>query len=259
MAPVRAATRLASGAWKGLVDLLLPACCFGCRAGDISADGLCARCSVDLLKLVALRYCPRCGASLGPGLRESDEDGCYLCPAPQVRFDRVVRIGPYKPPLRWVVQQFKYRRVEAMLPRLADLLSQAVRARLGDRPELVLAVPMHWRRRLWRGYDHASLLARALARRLDLPLGDELIRLRHTPAQVGLPRTRRLENVRGAFGLRRGGDLSGARILLVDDVTTSGATASEAARTLLDAGALSVDLAVLAKAEPPRPFSDAST
>ncbi len=90
-------------------------------------------------------------------------------------------------------------------------------------------------------------------------LGDQLIRVRHTPPQVHLPRTRRIENVRGAFAVRTKRRIEGARVVLVDDVTTTGATANEAARTLLKAGASNVHLAVIAKAEPPRAYETAVT
>ncbi len=242
--------------WTGLGDLLLPQVCHGCQARRMEAAGLCPSCSAALLDAVARAYCMRCGASLGPGIRDDPEGGCWLCPSPQPRFRRVARVGPYRQPLRKVIQRFKYRRIESMRNRLEQMLAQAVRSRLGVEFDLLLPVPMHWTRRLLRGFDHARLLAEGLGRRLDLPVGDELVRTRPTPPQVHLPRSRRIENVRGAFALRPAGDVRGLRILLIDDVTTSGATANEAAKVLRRAGAGEVDLAVLAKADPPRAFAD---
>ena len=121
--------------------------------------------------------------------------------------------------------------------------------------DVVLPIPMHWLRRLGRGFDHARAIAAGLARELSLPLGRELVRIRNTPPQVNLSRTRRMENVRGAFAVRDRVAIAGAQVLLVDDVTTTGATASEAARALLDADAAGVTLAVLAKAEPPTAYA----
>jgi ComF family protein len=240
---------------RGLVELALPAGCGACNVNSPQAGGLCEACSRALLSLVSLAYCPRCGASLGEGIPRR-EDGCWACPHPLPRFAGVIRLGPYAPPLRPCVHQLKYRRVEQTLGHLARLLSEAVTAGLeGERVDLILPVPMHWRRRWSRGYDHARALAKGLGRRLDLPVGDELIRVRHTPPQVNLPRTRRIRMIRGAFAVRPRGKLAGARILLVDDVTTTGATANEAARTLLRAKALRVTLAVLAKAEPPAAYA----
>ncbi len=205
--------------------------------------------------MVALPYCPRCGATVGPNIPVR-EDGCSACPSTLPRFARVVRLGPYAAPLRRIIQQLKYRGTDQMLARLGQLLCEAVATRTdSDTLDVVIPVPMHWRRRLVRGTDHARAIAHQLARRLDLPLGDDLVRTRHTPPQVNLPRTRRIEIVRGAFALRSSAAVEGAHVLLVDDVTTTGATANESAKTLLSAGASKVTLAVLAKAEPPTAYT----
>ncbi|MFP4354813.1 MAG: ComF family protein [Phycisphaerae bacterium] len=249
------ATGLLRQCAQGLIDLVLPQSCHGCQMRPIDAAGLCELCSGQLLELVSRRYCSRCGSSLGQGLIDDDDQGCYLCPSPQPRFRRVARLGPYRKPLRSVIGRFKYRRIESMRDRLCDMLARAVEARLGNAYDMVQAVPMHWSRRLVRGFDHASRLAGPLADKLSLPLGDVLVRTRPTPPQVALPRKRRLENVRGAFAVRRGICLDGLKVLLVDDVTTTGATASEAAAVLKRAGAIEVDLAVLAKADPPRAYA----
>ncbi len=239
----------------GLVDLLLPAVCPGCTAASADGQGLCRDCHVQLLSLVALPYCPRCGATVGPNI-PLRPDGCSVCPDPLPRFSQVVRLGPYAPPLRGIVQALKYWRQGFSTAQAGRLLAQAASTHLGDvRWDVVIPVPMHWWRRLSRPADHAAVLAGQLARKLHLPLGDDLIRLRHTPPQVHLSRTQRVENVRGAFGLHRTRDIQGTNILLVDDVTTTGATANEAARTLLAAGASKVALTVLAKAEPPTAYA----
>ncbi len=239
----------------GLADLLLPNLCAACDAADVSDAGLCSQCNVDLLSLVSLAYCPRCGATVGPNIPVR-EGGCWACPNPLPRFAEVIRLGPYARPIRSVVQALKYRRQEAMVARLGELLSQGVQAKCPDRPpDVVVSVPMHWRRRLIRGCDHARLLALAVAGNLSVPLGRELVRVRNTPPQVHLPRTRRIENMRGAFAAVDKQSLAGAHVLLVDDVTTTGATANEATRALLAGGADRVTLAVVAKAEPPRAYS----
>jgi ComF family protein len=168
----------------------------------------------------------------------------------------VVRLGPYADPLRGILRELKYHAGERMLRRLSTMLAAAVETRCeGESFDLVMPVPMHWRRRLWRGYDHSRVLATALARELRLPVGHELVRIRHTPQQAHLPRTRRILNMRGAFQAA-GKAIAGARVLLVDDITTTGATAGEAARALLDAGALRVTLAVAAKSETRKAYSE---
>ena len=255
-APAAGAATLLRNFFADLADLVLPGACWSCGTPDIATAGLCEACNVQLLSLVAQKYCPRCGATIGPNLPVR-EDGCWLCPNPLPRFAGVIRLGPYTSALRKAVRHVKYRRREGIRRRLGRLLAEAVKARRPELPfDLILPVPMHWRRRLVRGYDHSRMLAQTLAGELNLPMGHELIRIRHTPPQVHLPRSRRIENMRGAFAVTAGSGIDGARVLLVDDVTTTGATAGEAAKTLLAKAASRVDLAVIAKAQPPIAYAD---
>jgi ComF family protein len=237
------------------MDLVLPAVCPACESADVAAEGLCEGCQRMLLSQVAGPYCPRCGAGLPLGAAPGD-DGCGRCPQPLPRFNRLVRLGSYARPLSALIRGLKYRRRDAVRRRLGALLATASGAACPQGLDVVLAIPMHWRRRLARGYDHAMLLASAVAGPLGLPVGRELVRIRHTPPQVHLPRTARIQNVRGAFAVRSRRGIEGARVLLVDDVTTTGATANEATRALLAAGAASVVLSVVAKSEPPAAYSE---
>ena len=247
----------------GAVDMILPAVCGACGRNQPLEAGLCERCRLELLALVSASSCPRCGGSLGPNI-PTRADGCGQCHHTLPRFCRVHRLGPYTACLRRAVRDLKYRRHLRLRGRLTHLLAQRIRAAEDEgggteRLDVVVAVPMHWLRRLGRGFDHARAIAVGLARELRLPLGCELVRIRNTPPQVHLPRTRRLENVRGAFAARSPGAIAGANVLLVDDVTTTGATADEATRVLLAAGADRVTLAVLAKAEPPTAYAHCRT
>jgi ComF family protein len=163
----------------------------------------------------------------------------------------VIRIGPYLHPLRSMVHELKYRRHEQMLTPLAEMLAKAVSARCETTPDVIAAVPMHWRRKWQRGYDHARQLAQAVSRQLDRPMDYDLIRIHHTPPQVNLSKTQRQKVIQGAFSLKTSSAVRDAHVLLVDDVTTTGATANEATRILLGGGAVKVSLAVIAKADPP--------
>ncbi len=232
----------------GLADLVIPDVCAACGSQDAQANHLCPECNVKLLSLVSLGYCRRCGSSLGPNVPDRP-DGCWACPTTLPRFGRVIRLGPYTQPLSGLIRQFKYHRGDVIASRLAALLAEAVRSRAGEPFDLVTPVPMHWWRRMRRGFDHATNLARSLGRHLVLPVGPELIRIRNTPPQIHLSRTKRIANVRGAFKVASRPVIEGAKVLLVDDVTTTGATASEAARTLLAGGAYDCTLAVIAKSE----------
>ena len=136
---------------------------------------------------------------------------------------------------------------------LAEVVGELWAACAGDRlgqlgAEVVVPVPLHWRRRWRRGYNQSEALARPLAARLGLPCrASWLRRVRHTPEQTSQTAAGRRDNVRGAFRAR-GAELRGRTILLVDDVMTTGSTAAEAARTLREAGASRVVVAVLTRA-----------
>jgi len=132
------------------------------------------------------------------------------------------------------------------------MLSKVARkAGLVEEQDLLTSVPLHWRRRLRRGFDQADLLGQRLSRFLQIPLSERnLRRIRATASQTGLSESKRRENVRGAFGVRRPDEVKGKRVLLVDDVMTTGATASECARTLISAGAKEVSVLVVARAQP---------
>ena len=132
---------------------------------------------------------------------------------------------------------------------LGGLLAQVRMESLSTRrPDVVVPVPLHWWRRLGRGYNQSETVARTLAESLGLPCRPTwLVRTRPTSSQVAQSAAARWENVRGAFRARRGVTVRDARILLVDDVLTTGATADAAATALRQAGAAQVVVAVLAR------------
>lgn len=242
--------------WISLRELLLPSHCAACGSPAPRDDrfALCEACGRALAGLVEVLYCPRCGRGAGP--YSFDLDGCGMCRRKSVPYDGVARIGPYAEPLRDLVLTYKYGRRRELGPVLGRLLAERVAlAPWADRVDMVVPVPLHWRRRVGRGFNQAAGLAgevvRATRRRL---VSRPLLRVRSTVHQTRLPPSRRAENVRGAFAVRgRAATLAGRRILLVDDVLTSGATMGECARTLKRAGAASVYAAVVAVAGPHEP------
>jgi ComF family protein len=176
------------------------------------------------------------------------ENGCLLCRDSTFHFQRTLRLGPYDGLLRDLILRMKYSSGEALAEMLGELWAehagQELRA-LGV--AVVIPVPLHWRRRWTRGYNQSEALARSLAYRLGLPCRPRwLRRIRHTPFQTQRSATERRENVKGVFQSRAGEQLKGRSILLVDDVLTTGSTASEAARALIAAGGREVTVAVLA-------------
>jgi len=175
-----------------------------------------------------------------------DEEGrCALCRHGLRGFDEAYCYGPYEGLLREWVHLFKYCRVKTMAGPLVELLASAL-----PRHELldcVVPVPLHWRRRWERGFNQAELLARGIARKWHIPVVRALRRVRHTPTQTSLSNTARRKNVTAAFACRR--PLEGQRVLLVDDVLTTGATAAVCAAALRRSGAARVVLLTAARAD----------
>jgi len=239
------------------LDLLFPPVCAACSA-DLSSDRqdadtspaaalLCQSCREQMVDLQ--RACPKCAETLGAGT--PDQPDCPRCRQRGLRFQAVVRLGQYRGLLRSSVLRTKQPSGHPISVALARLL---VKCR-GDQLQAlaidcVVPIPMHWSRRVWRGVNNPDLLADHVARRLGVPVAAHLLkRVRHTHAQASLSPGQRFENVRGAFRALPHRDLAGARVLLVDDIMTTGATASEAAKVLRKAGAAHVSVVVLARAE----------
>jgi ComF family protein len=193
--------------------------------------------------------CPRCAATVGPF---AVIDGrCAHCRDESLRFDAALRLGPYEGLLREAVLRMKYHTGEGLGELLGELWADhAVPALRALAADVIVPVPLHWRRRWLRGYNQSQALAHGLAGRLRLPCGSfGLRRIRATPMQTAQTLAGRRENVRGAFAATRNPRVFGRTVLLVDDVMTTGATASEAARALRSAGAGRVVVAVLTRAQ----------
>jgi len=237
--------------WTSVLELLLPAHCVACGQ-PAARDGrflLCGPCGRAMAELIESPYCPRCGRTAGP--YAASLDGCAACRDAPPRYDGAIRLGPYLEPLRSLILSYKYKRRVELGPLIGRLLAERVAALPWARQvDLVVPVPLHWRRRWWRGFNQAQGLAREIVRGLGGRLAARgLLRVRSTPHQTRLPASRRAANVRGAFAVRsRAPTLEGKTILLVDDVLTSGSTLAECARTLKKSGAAAVFVAVAAVA-----------
>jgi ComF family protein len=176
---------------------------------------------------------------------------CADCHGRKLRFDGVVPLGSYKGDLRECVLRLKRPGHESLAAATAGLLyARHADQLVGTKVDAVLPVPMHWARRLVRRANSAELLGAALAARLRVPLLHRAMRrVRNTRKQGPMLRTERLQNVRGAFRLAEDVPLRGKSLLVVDDVLTTGATCDEIAKVLKRAGAATVTIAVLARAE----------
>lgn len=231
---------------EGINHLLWPAVCDGCRTAIAETSRrLCRNCWNELLACTAGDYCPGCGKDASP---YAIIDGrCAQCDGRRTKFDGIVRGGVYENVLRDLILAFKFQDRTELAVHLRTLANAALQgSRFCDDIDLFVPVPLHWRRRMERGYNQSELIAAGL--RHVAPFSTDLVRIRYTQRQWTLTPARRRKNVAGAFAVRRGHDFSGKRICLVDDITTSHATLNECAKTLKEAGAEKVFACVVAVA-----------
>jgi ComF family protein len=247
---------------RGISDIVFPPSCVGCNAElvdehiPVSDVPLCAAC-LDEMEFLSEPACRRCGAPVpdmggaGPASasRTLGRDGCYRCGGRKLWFDETVAIGLYSGKLRDLVLRMKQGTGDSLSLAVGKLIWQLRGERLAALgADVVVPIPLHWRRRLAHGTNSAALLAEVLAGRLRAPLATGLLRrLRHTRRQFDLTPPERWKNVRNAFSLRAGYHLRKAHVLVVDDILTTGATCSEAARALRAAGAERVTVVVAAR------------
>ena len=192
-------------------------------------------------------YCPRCGASAGPG--SVTPRGCAFCIKLNFPWQRITRLSFYGQPVDEWVRQLKFDRRWRWGDWMGEQLAKAIDRPTKHQNMIVCPVPMHRLRRWRRGYNQADLIARAVAREHGLPLATVLTRTQHTPPQTAIAPSMRHENVRHSFAIEPV-DLAGHEVLLIDDVKTTGATLATCTRLLKKVGARSVHTAVIAVADP---------
>jgi ComF family protein len=215
--------------------------CAVCRAWDGSR--LCRDCVARFVAIAP--RCERCAIQVPTGVGV-----CGACLREAPSYDRAIAAVDYDHPWDALISAFKFHGAVDLAATLAQRLVAAVEAAGGARPGLLLPVPLGPARLKERGYNQAWELARRAARGLDCRSDARLLlRIKDTAQQLALPRAQRAANVRGAFLVepRRAGELRGRDVALVDDVLTTGATATEIANVLKQAGAASVQLWVVAR------------
>lgn len=228
--------------WLGRLGLLESRCpaCGRLQEGP-------ARPCPDCARALAPRpggFCPGCGALAGdPNMPPLLCGQCRSEPKP---WDLLHCHGPYQGLLRDLILRYKFQRGLGLGRLLQALTMEAFRPG-AERPEIIVPVPLHPRRLVWRGYNQSLELARRLSARSGIPLAAKALRrVRLTTPQVRVPGPRRRENVRDAFAADPA-LVSGRRVLLLDDVLTTGATLEEGTLTLKRAGAVRVEVLVLAQ------------
>jgi ComF family protein len=234
---------------RAFFSLFFPAECRVCGVPlqEISRVPVCRKCLKIPEPLSAEYFCSQCRTPFENPFPLDDEGRCALCRSGLRGFDAAYCFGPYDGVLRDLIHLFKYARIRSLERPLSGYLARALpREQVFD---AVVPVPMHWWRRWHRGFNQSELLARSIARRSGIRFLNALVRTRSTPAQAGLSHSRRRRNVASAFRPRRALDLSGKRILLIDDVLTTGSTASACAHALKQAGAKHVALLTVARVD----------
>jgi ComF family protein len=234
---------------RGGVELLYPPACALCSESLAVATGgpeLCSDCRAAVVD--GRPACPRCGTPLP--MADGTPLACASCRVRKSRLDAVVRLGRYEEMLRDAVLRTKHLHEEPLMRALGRLLAvERGEEILAQRPSCLVPIPMHWTRRVHRGVNGPEIIARTLAKELGLPLRTRwLYRARMTQKQANLSVAQRRLNLRGAFRLRWPKQLADARVLLIDDIMTTGATGNEAARTLRQYDIPWVAMAVLARA-----------
>jgi ComF family protein len=192
-------------------------------------------------------FCVSCRTPFQNHFPLDNEGICRLCRSGTRGFDAAYCFGAYEGNLRELIHLFKYGRMKPLATTLAVRLA-AVLPR-DRRFDVVVPMPLHWRRQWQRGFNQSELLARATARRCGIPMVNAVRRTRATATQAGLSNAMRRENVSGAFRVKKPRAVEACRVLLIDDVMTTGATASACAHALKRAGAKSVALLALARVD----------
>ncbi|HEY2212680.1 MAG TPA: ComF family protein [Bradyrhizobium sp.] len=236
------------GAWahtaRLALDIALPTLCVACRE-PVDGEGVCAKCWARL-SFIAPPFCPKLGIPFvydpGPGLLSMEaiaDPPAYQRARAAVRYDDVART---------LVHALKYQDRTDLAPAMGRWMARAGRELL--EADVLIPVPLHWRRGWSRRYNQSGALARSIERQSGVKvISEALRRVRPTQQQIGLSRSQRASNVQGAFKVAadRQSEIQGRRVVLIDDVLTSGATADACARALLRAKAASVDVLVFAR------------
>ena len=237
----------ATFALQGLNQLLWPAVCINCRESISETDAnLCKNCWGQLLACTGADYCPRCGRDVSKYALL--EGACPDCQGKEIHFDQITRSGFYADALSKMILSFKKGRTEldSVLGFLANCALQG--SGFVNAIEFFVPVPLHWSRRLTRGYNQSLVLTKKL-KHPSAKINTDLVRIRYTKSQPMMASAAaRARNVAGAFAVRRRHEFTGRALCLVDDIKTTGATLNECAKTLKEAGASKVFALVLAVA-----------
>jgi ComF family protein len=250
------------------LNLVYPQDCLVCSAAVVryQDQGVCGQCWERVLQLRLIPpWCPSCGVPVGTGLSERPEVNsgpgmmpadlaalCLKCALQVPPFSGARSFGYYTSELRRLIHAFKFRGRRDLARLLSPLLASAYLESWPEREaDVIVPVPLHSKKKRERSFNQAALLATMVGRLLGLGCCEKMLtRVRHTLPQIGLTDAERSRNVRKAFKCTQPALVRGKRLLLIDDVMTTGATVASAAEALLEAGARRVSVLTIARAVP---------
>ena len=243
------ALRTAKRVLCGLFDLVFPDDCRVCGEAlrEVSRIPVCSRCLKDPAPLNAEYFCVACRMPFLNPFPLDEAGRCALCRLGATGFDAAYSFGSYEGALRKLIHLFKYGGVQPLARPFGEFLARALPRE--ERFDMIVPMPLHWRRRFERRFNQSVLLAREISRRWNVPVRGVVRRRRATAPQEGLTNAQRRANVAGAFRMKRATRLDGLHVLLVDDVLTTGASAAACARVLKRAGAARVTVLALARTD----------
>ena len=233
--------------FRSIASLLYPSACTICSASVGGEHYLCADCESKLSRIVP-PFCTKCSEPFDGAITTTFS--CANCAHRALYFDAAVSAYRSRGIARHVILNFKYGKEIHLRHLVASWLIAAFDdPRLRDhRFDAIVPVPLHPARQRERGFNQAALLAERLGPHLDIAVRPILQRVRFTTTQTAFDRPERIQNLRHAFRLRKNADVRNWRVLLIDDVLTTGSTLSECARVLKENGARSVHAATAARA-----------
>ena len=232
---------------RSAASLLYPPACTICSAAIDSGEYLCGECESKVPRIVP-PFCAKCSEPFDGAI--TNAFACANCAHRKLHFETAVSAYRARGIARHIILNFKYGRQIHLRHLVTRWLAAALNdERLRDRHfDAIIPVPLHPARQRERGFNQAVLLAEWLSAHLSVNLLPALERIHYTTTQTAFDRAERMRNLRGAFRLRKKADVRDLRVLLIDDVLTTGSTLSECARVLKEAGARSIHAATAARA-----------
>ena len=234
----------------GFLDILYPRHCFACDSSLHEEENthICENC-LEIVKQTDAKRCSKCGLKLGPGITPS-EKGCHECKARNLGFEKSFFVSDNAGPVRALIHQFKYKKHICLAIPLGSLLINLLDQKTICEIDFVVPVPLHWKKKRERGFNQSELMAKKVCKRLSVPISiNNLHRVNNTLSQTQLSYLQRQKNVKNAFMVKAPEVFSQKNVLLIDDILTTGMTASECAKSLKNAGANKIFFIALARSK----------